>query len=96
MRMVLIEYKCPCLEAVWVQVHSFRITVQQMWLLLRKTNPSFRRKGGPISKHINGLGTETNFVMDPTGARKQECLCPRKAAAIYYYAMIVIPRTSRL
>jgi hypothetical protein len=50
-------------------------TVQQMWRLLRKTNPSSRRSGDPISKHINGLGKKKNLVMGPGGARNQERLC---------------------
>jgi hypothetical protein len=34
--------------------------VQQMWRLLRKINPSSRRRGDPISKHINGFGRNIN------------------------------------
>lgn len=43
---------------------------QQITSLLRasnrKTKPS-SRQGGPILKHINGLGTNESLVMDPTG-----------------------------
>jgi hypothetical protein len=70
--MVSIKYKFPYLDAVWVRVHSCQITVQQMWRLLRKTNPSSRRRGSTISKHINGLEPNKNLVMSPDGARNQE------------------------
>jgi hypothetical protein len=36
--------------------------VKQVWRQLRKANPSCRR-GDPISKHINGLGTNKKFVV---------------------------------
>jgi hypothetical protein len=39
-----------------------------MWRLLRNTNPSSHRRGGPISKHINDLGTNVNLVMSLDGA----------------------------
>jgi hypothetical protein len=48
------------------------VTMQQMLHLLRKKNPSSSRRGDPISKYINGLGKNINYVMDPKGARNQE------------------------
>jgi hypothetical protein len=56
---------------------------QQMWGLLRKPNPSSRRRGGPMSKHINGVGTNKNLVLGPDGDRNQELLCWRGPAAIF-------------
>jgi hypothetical protein len=58
------------------------IAVQQMWLLLIKTNLSSRRRGDPISKHIKGLGMNKYLVMGPERARNQERLCQRGPAAI--------------
>jgi hypothetical protein len=52
--MVPIKYRCLCLYAVRMQVHC-RITAQQMWRLIKNTNPSPRRRGDSISKHIDGL-----------------------------------------
>jgi hypothetical protein len=43
---------------------------------------SFRQKGGLISKHISGLGTNKNFVMVPDGAGNQEWLYWRRPLAI--------------
>jgi hypothetical protein len=72
--MVSIKYKCPHLDAAWVRLHSCEFTVQQMCHPLRKTNPSSRRKGYPISKHINGLGTNINLFMGLTGPEtKNDC-----------------------
>jgi hypothetical protein len=31
-------------QTLWVRVHSCEIAVQQMWRILRMTNPSFRRR----------------------------------------------------
>jgi hypothetical protein len=87
MSMVSMKNKCPYLDAVWVRVYQCWITVLQMWGLVRKTNPSFRWREGPIFKHINGLGTKENLVMSPDGARNQEQLCWREPAAIYCYAL---------
>jgi hypothetical protein len=78
----------PYLDAAWVQVQSCWIMLQQMWRILRKTNPSSRRKGDPIFKHINGLRTNENLVMGPYRARNQERLCWRRPAAINSYAML--------
>jgi hypothetical protein len=56
-----------------------------MWRLLRKANPSSLLGGGPISKHISGLGMNKYLVVGPGGARNQELLCWR---AIYCHAML--------
>jgi hypothetical protein len=66
----------------------YRITVQRIWCLLRKTNLSSYRKGGPIYNHINGLGTSKTLFMTPNWARKQERLCWRGPAAIYCYTVL--------
>jgi hypothetical protein len=34
--------------------------------------PSLVNRGGPISKHVPGFGTNKNMVMDPDGTRNQE------------------------
>jgi hypothetical protein len=54
-----------------------------MWRLLRKTNPFSRRRGDPISKHINGLGKNKYLIMGPDRARNQEQLCSQ-GSAIYW------------
>jgi hypothetical protein len=36
-----------------------------------KTNLSSRQRGDINSKHINGLGTNTNLLVAPDGARNQ-------------------------
>jgi hypothetical protein len=47
---------------------------EQIWLLLRKTNPSSRRGRGPISKHVSGLGTNKVWSWVPTGPEtKNDC-----------------------
>jgi hypothetical protein len=48
-----------------------------------------RRRGGPISKHISGLGTNKNMAMGPDGTRNQECLYWRRPATNYYSATVV-------
>jgi hypothetical protein len=40
------------MRMVLVQGHSYRIRIQQIWRLLRKTNPICRR-GDLIPRHIN-------------------------------------------
>jgi hypothetical protein len=40
--------------------------------------------GGPISKRINGSGTNKNLVIGSDEARNQEKLCCRGPAEIYY------------
>jgi hypothetical protein len=45
--------------------------------------PSSHRRGGPISKHVSGFGTNKNMVMGPDGARNQLWLCWRGPAVIY-------------
>jgi hypothetical protein len=42
-----------------------------MWLLPRKFSPSSRRKGDPISKHINTLAKNKILVMGPE--TKNDC-----------------------
>jgi hypothetical protein len=61
-----------------------------MWRLLRKTNPSSRRKGGPISNRINGLRTNKNLVMGPYWARNQKQLCWLTAELLLALASTVI------
>jgi hypothetical protein len=78
------KYKCPHLGAVWDRVHLYWTTVLQMRRLFRKSSPSSRRRVDPISKHINGLGTNTNFVMGPDGARNLQQLCWREPPVIYW------------
>jgi hypothetical protein len=73
---------CP-VRAVCIETRTAGITAQQMWLLLKKFNPSSRRRDGPISRHINGLGTNKNMVVGPDGALNQEWLCWRRPAANY-------------
>jgi hypothetical protein len=54
-----------------------------------KTNPTSRRRGDPIFKHISGLGININWVVGPDGARNQNRLCWRGPAAghgMYYGA----------
>jgi hypothetical protein len=68
--------------------------LQQMWLLLRKINSSHRR-WGPLFRHVNGIGMNTNLVIDPERAHNQERLCWRRPAAIFSYAArSVLPRAS--
>jgi hypothetical protein len=56
--MVSINYKCLYVDVVWVRAHWYWMTMQQMRRLFRKYRPSSRQNGGPISKHINCLGTK--------------------------------------
>jgi hypothetical protein len=37
-----------------------------------QTNLPSRRRGGSISKPVNGLGKNKNLIMGPDGARNQE------------------------
>jgi hypothetical protein len=64
--MVSIKCKCPYVDATWVPVHSCEITVQQIWRLLRKTNPLLSSKRRPhfntykwsSNEHILGHGSQ--------------------------------------
>jgi hypothetical protein len=80
--------KCPYLEAVWGRVNSCWIPMQQICHLLRRANPPSLRRGGPLSKHTDGLGTNRHLVMGPDGARSQERLCWRGSAVICCYVML--------
>jgi hypothetical protein len=65
-----------------------------------KIKPSSRRRGGPISKHINGVGTNKNLVISPDGtqkagrtvlARASSNLLPRASSNLlpcYYYCLL--------
>jgi hypothetical protein len=56
-----------------VRAHSCWIAVQ-VWLLLRKTNPSSRRRGDLNFKRINGLRTNKYLVIGPAGlGTKNDC-----------------------
>jgi hypothetical protein len=59
-------------ESGLTKASSKLLLLQDSGAHLAKTNPYSRRRGGPISKHINGLGTNKNMVMDLYGARNNE------------------------
>jgi hypothetical protein len=85
------KYECPYLDVVWLRIYLCWIMVHQMWRLLRNTNPSSRRRGGLISKHINCLRRNKNLVVRPDEARNQARLCWPGRAEIYcmlYCAML--------
>lgn len=48
---VSLNCRCSCLDVAWVRVYSRCFAVQHIRLLLRKTNPSFRRGSDPMFKH---------------------------------------------
>jgi hypothetical protein len=56
--------------------------VAESFLSRGGTDPSSRRRGGPISKHAK-IWKERNIVTGPDRARNQEGLCWRGPAAIY-------------
>jgi hypothetical protein len=45
--------------------------------------PTCHWRGDPISKHINGLGMNLNYVKIPVEARNQDWFCWRIPAAMY-------------
>jgi hypothetical protein len=60
----------------------------------KKINPSSRRRGGPILKHVNGLATNRNMVMGLDGGPKSRItvlvkaiskllLCSRDIPSLY-------------
>jgi hypothetical protein len=54
----------------------------------KKSDPSSRRREGPISKHISGHGKNIIMVMRPYGARNQEYPYWRKPAANYCSCLV--------
>jgi hypothetical protein len=65
--------------------------VQQILRLLRKTNPSTRRRSVLISKHVNGLGTNNNLVMGSRRApRPRKTLVERDVSNLLYAYMLLL------
>jgi hypothetical protein len=54
-----------------------------------RPTPSFYRGGDAISKHLNGLGTKKNLILDTDEVRHHKWLCWRGTVAVYYYVMLV-------
>jgi hypothetical protein len=52
-----------------------------------KASTSFRRRGGSIFKHINGLGKNKNLAKNPNGARTKNKNAG-EPAVVYFYGMI--------
>jgi hypothetical protein len=79
---VPIKCKCPHLDAAWVQVHSFEFTVQQMWRMLRKTNPLHSSMSNPNFQTHVWFCIEQFYVMSSVRAQNQAWLCWRGPARL--------------
>jgi hypothetical protein len=57
--------------------------VQQMWA------HSFHRSGSSVSKHVSGVGRNTNLIISSYETRSQESLCWQDPTAIYCSALLL-------